>query len=76
MTITAYACALEGIRATIIREEVALASGNCGTTIVALPQRSVKESRLRIFTAMKINDHDVLHKKLVVNLSPADFFPV
>lgn len=72
MLVKTYACAVEGIHATLITVEVNVARGDFGMVIVGLPDNAVKESWARIFTSFKNNEFEPPRKKVIVNMAPAD----
>lgn len=72
MLVKTYACAVEGIHATLITVEVNVARGEFGMVIVGLPDNAVKESWARIFTSFKNNEFEPPRKKVIVNMAPAD----
>jgi magnesium chelatase family protein len=64
--------AVEGIQSICIEIEVDSRNGLCGQTIVGLPDTSVKESKERVFSAMKNSGFAIpLNKYLTINLAPA-----
>ena len=72
MLVKTYACAVEGIHATLITIEVNVARGDFGMVIVGLPDKAVSESWARIFTSFKNNNFEPPRKKVIVNMAPAD----
>jgi magnesium chelatase family protein len=71
MLVKTYAAAVHGISATTITVEVNLSQG-INFFIVGLPDNAVKESQRRIDAALKNTGFDVKHKKVIINLAPAD----
>jgi magnesium chelatase family protein len=71
MLVKTYASAVHGINATTITVEVNLSQG-INFFIVGLPDNAVKESQRRIDAALKNTGYDVKHKKVIINLAPAD----
>ena len=63
-----------GIEGYIVQVEVDLSNGKRATnmTIVGLPDTAVKESRERVFSAIKNSGHTTLKENIVVNLAPAN----
>lgn len=52
--------------------EVDISSGMPSWEIVGLPDTSIRESRERVKTAIKNSGYEVLSRKYIINLSPAD----
>ena len=71
MLVKTYASAVHGITATTITVEVNLSQG-INFFIVGLPDNAVKESQRRIDAALKNTGFEVKHKKVIINLAPAD----
>jgi len=71
MLVKTYASAVHGISATTITVEVNLSQG-INFFIVGLPDNAVKESQRRIDAALKNTGFDLKHKKVIINLAPAD----
>lgn len=63
-------CAFTGIEAYPVTVEVDLAPGLPGFTMVGLPDSAVKESRERVFAALKNSGFAVPSKRITVNLAP------
>ncbi|MCS7199310.1 MAG: YifB family Mg chelatase-like AAA ATPase [Caldimicrobium sp.] len=61
-----------GLEALPIEVEVDLGRGLPGTTIVGLPDSSIKESRERIRTAIINSGFEFPLQRITINLSPAD----
>jgi len=64
--------ALQGLDGVLVRIEVDISSGLPAWDIIGLPDTSVKESKERVRTAIKNYGIDLLSRKYVINLSPAD----
>lgn len=64
------ACALNGIEAYPVTVEIDVAPGLPGFTMVGLPDSAVKESRERVFAALKNSGFAVPSKRITVNLAP------
>ena len=71
MLVKTFAAAVHGISATTITVEVNLSQG-INFFIVGLPDNAVKESQRRIDAALKNTGFDLKHKKVIINLAPAD----
>ena len=71
MLVKTYGSAVFGVNATTIAVEVEISPG-VKYYIVGLPDNAIKESQLRIETALKQNGFKMPRKKIVVNLAPAD----
>jgi len=67
-----YGSAVFGVNAHKITIEVNTGSGQVKYFMVGLPDNAVKESQLRIETAIKNNGYKMLRKRIVVNMAPAD----
>jgi len=64
--------ALQGLNGIIVNIEVDISSGLPVWEIIGLPDISVKESKERVRTALKNCGIDLLSRKYVINLSPAN----
>ena len=64
--------ALQGIDGYIVSIEVDISNGIPDFQIVGLPDTSVKESKERVKTAIRNCNIELLSKKIIVNLSPAN----
>ena len=69
--IKTYGAAVQGIEALIITIEVSVDNG-FDFSIVGLPDTAVKESFERVMSAMKQSDLKAPHRRILVNMSPAD----
>ena len=67
-----YSYGILGIDAHKVCIEVDITRGLPGTTIVGLPDNSIKESRERIRSAIKNSGYKYPGQKIILNLSPAD----
>jgi magnesium chelatase family protein len=67
-----YCAAITWIEASIIEVEIYISAGFPTFSIVGLPDTAVKESRDRVFAALKNSGYDFPAKKITVNLAPAD----
>ncbi len=65
-------CTLVGIDAAIIDVECEISRGLPFYNVVGLAAPSVKEGATRIQSALKSVGHDLPHKRVTVNLAPAD----
>ncbi len=65
-------CATYGIDGYLVDVEVDLSGGLPGFTTVGLPDNAVKESKDRVFAAIKNAGFRFPSKKITVNLAPAD----
>lgn len=63
---------LIGMQGIIVNVEVDVSNGFPEWDIVGLPDMSIKESEKRIRVALKNSGIDLLSKKYIINLSPAD----
>ncbi|MEK6557170.1 MAG: YifB family Mg chelatase-like AAA ATPase [Candidatus Margulisiibacteriota bacterium] len=68
-----YSAAIHGTEAVSVEIEVDSRQGLPGQTIVGLPDTAVRESRERVFSALKNSGYDIpINKYLTINLAPAD----
>src|SRR5262252_42753 len=65
--------ALIGIDAVIVDVEVDMALGLPYFNVVGLPEGAVKESKVRVISALRNSGFDLPQKRITVNLAPADF---
>ncbi|MBW2548682.1 MAG: hypothetical protein DRH23_01615 [Deltaproteobacteria bacterium] len=72
MLATAHAACLIGIEANPVQVEVRLGEGLPGFDIVGLPERGVKESRIRVRAALESIGFAFPPRHLVLNLAPGD----
>lgn len=66
-----YSCAVIGLEGVVIDIEVDYGQGLPHMAIVGLPDEAVKESRERVFSAVKNSDMAYPRQPLTVNLAPA-----
>jgi len=71
MLVKTYGSAVFGINATTITVEVNITSGFM-FHLVGLPDSAVKESQQRIIAALQNSNYQYPHKKIVINMAPAD----
>lgn len=64
--------ALQGLNGILVRIEVDISSGLPSWDIIGLPDVSVKESKERVRTSIKNCGINLLSRKYVINLSPAN----
>ena len=64
--------ALQGLNGILVRIEVDISSGLPSWDIIGLPDISVKESKERVRTSIKNCGINLLSRKYVINLSPAN----
>ncbi|MDR2709055.1 MAG: YifB family Mg chelatase-like AAA ATPase [Elusimicrobiota bacterium] len=67
-----YCAAIEGVQANIIEVEAYISPGLPAFSIVGLADTAVKESRDRVFAALKNSGYIFPTQKITVNLAPAD----
>lgn len=72
MPVKIYGSSVYGVEAQTITVEVNISSGKPGYFIVGLPDNAVKESMLRIESALSTNGYRMPRQKIVVNMAPAD----
>lgn len=63
---------LNGLEGYIINVQVDVSRGMPSWEIVGLPGTSIKESKERVKTAIKNSEFEILSRKIVVNLAPAN----
>lgn len=71
MLVRTYGSAVHGVNAITISVEVNVGQG-LGYFLAGLADSAIKESQLRIETALKQNGLEMPRRKVVVNLAPAD----
>lgn len=67
-----YSCGLMGIEGTIVTVEIDVISGLPSHVLVGLPDAGVKESKERVFSALKNSGFHYPMKRITINLAPAD----
>jgi magnesium chelatase family protein len=72
MLATVRSGALMGVDAVVVDVEVDMAMGLPFFALVGLPDSAVKESKVRVASAIKNCGFDLPSKKVTVNLAPAD----
>ena len=63
---------LQGLDGVLINVEVDISSGMPTWEVVGLPDTSIRESKERVRTAIKNCGYEVLSRKYIINLSPAN----
>lgn len=63
---------LSGLDGYLVSVQVDVSSGIPAWEIVGLPDISVRESKERVKTAIKNSGYELLSRKIVINLAPAD----
>jgi magnesium chelatase family protein len=71
MLVRTFGSAVSGVDAITISVEVNIGEG-IGYFLAGLPDNAIKESQLRIETALKHNGWNMPRRKVVVNMAPAD----
>lgn len=71
MLVKTYGSAVYGINATTITVEVNSAAGS-KFSLVGLPDSAIKESQMRVYTAVKQVGYKIPGKNYVINMAPAD----
>lgn len=64
--------ALMGVDAVVVEVEVDMSMGMPFFNVVGLPEGAVKESKVRVMSALKNGGFALPHKRVTVNLAPAD----
>ncbi|MCL6632343.1 MAG: YifB family Mg chelatase-like AAA ATPase [Alicyclobacillus herbarius] len=67
----AVGAVLDGLEANVVRVEVDVGRGLPQFSIVGLPDSAVRESKLRIRSALRNSGFEVPNQRITVNLSPA-----
>ena len=65
-------CSVFGIKGYIVNVEIDISNGLPMFNIVGLGDTAISESRERVRSAIKNSGYDLMPKRIVVNLSPAD----
>lgn len=63
---------LDGLDGYVVNVQVDVSAGMPEWTIVGLPDTSIKESKERVRTALKNSQFEILSRKIVINLAPAN----
>ena len=63
---------LQGLDGILIHVEVDISAGMPSWEVVGLPDTSIRESKERVRTAIKNCGYEVLSRKYIINLSPAN----
>ena len=69
----AHSGALMGVDAVVVEVEVEMSIGLPYFNVVGLPEGAVKESKVRVISALRNAGFDLPQKRITVNLAPADF---
>jgi magnesium chelatase family protein len=72
MLATAHSAAVLGLDAYDVAVECDIASGQPGVNVVGMPSAAVKESRDRVWAAIKNANFHVPAKRITINLGPAE----
>jgi magnesium chelatase family protein len=64
--------ALMGVDAVVVEVEVDMSMGMPNFAVVGLPEGAVKESKVRVISALKNGGYLLPQKRITVNLAPAD----
>lgn len=72
MLATVHAGCLVGVHAHSVQVEVRLGKGLPGFELVGLPERGVRESRVRVRAAIASEGFELPKRSLVINLAPGD----
>ena len=65
-------CAIQGIDALPVQVEVDVGGGKPFLTIVGLPDEAVKESKVRVASALRNSQFEFPMHRIAINLAPAD----
>jgi len=69
----AHSGALMGVDAVVVEVEVDMSIGLPYFNVVGLPEGAVKESKVRVISALRNAGYELPQKRITVNLAPADF---
>lgn len=67
-----FGCGLMGVDGLIVTVEIDVVSGLPAFAVVGLPDAGVRESKDRVYSAIKNSGYQYPMKKITVNLAPAD----
>ena len=67
-----FSCGLWGIDGEIVRVETDVLNGLPAYTVVGLPDTGVRESKDRVYSALKNSGFNYPMRKITINLAPAD----
>lgn len=67
-----YSVALSGLKGTVVEVQTHVGAGLVGTTLVGLPDASLREAKERVRAALASCGVASLNRRVTVNLSPAD----
>ncbi|MBF7095822.1 YifB family Mg chelatase-like AAA ATPase [Alkalibacter mobilis] len=67
-----FSCSVIGVNGLIVSVEVDISKGLPSFSLVGLPDAAVKESKDRVFSAIKNNGFKYPMKRITINLAPAD----
>jgi magnesium chelatase family protein len=68
----AHSGALMGVDAVVVEVEVDMSVGLPYFNVVGLPEGAVKESKVRVISALRNAGYELPQKRITVNLAPAD----
>jgi len=68
----AHSGALMGVDAVVVEVEVDMSIGLPYFSVVGLPEGAVKESKVRVISALRNAGYELPQKRITVNLAPAD----
>ncbi len=72
MATVAHAACVEGVAARLVQVEVQIGRGLPGIDIVGLPERGVRESKVRVRAALDAEGFAIPPRHVVINLAPGD----
>ncbi len=67
-----YSCGLLGVDGQIVTVEIDISRGLPGYSLVGLPDAGIKESKDRVFSAIKNSNYHYPMERITINLAPAD----
>lgn len=67
-----YSCGLLGVDGIIVSVEIDISRGLPGYSLVGLPDAGIKESKDRVFSAIKNSGYHYPMERITINLAPAD----
>ena len=67
-----FSCGLLGVDGIIVNVEIDISRGLPGYSLVGLPDAGIKESKDRVFAAIKNSNYHYPMERITINLAPAD----
>lgn len=67
-----FSCGLLGVDGIMVTVEIDISRGLPGYSLVGLPDAGIKESKDRVFSAIKNSNYQYPMERITINLAPAD----